>query len=34
MQDVVTAPTARLKRLQEIATSEVDKKLLADILSA
>jgi len=31
MQDVVTAQTARLKRMQEIATSESDKRLLSDI---
>jgi methyl-accepting chemotaxis protein len=31
MQEVVTAQTARLKRMQEIATSEEDKRLLAEI---
>ena len=29
--EVVTAQTARLKRMQEIATSDADKKLLADV---
>ncbi len=31
MQDVVTAQTARLKRMQEIATSPADKAILSDI---
>jgi methyl-accepting chemotaxis protein len=31
MQVVVTAQTERLKRMQEIANSEADKKLLADV---
>ncbi len=31
MQEVVTTQTARLKRMQEIANSEADKRLLADI---
>ncbi|MGY4831209.1 methyl-accepting chemotaxis protein [Sphaerotilaceae bacterium SBD11-9] len=31
MQEVVTVQTARLKRMQEIATSDEDKKILAEI---